>query len=714
MMRITNSMLANDLKRNMNLNLLRMDELQRQLSTNRKINKPSDDPAGVVKALRLRTNLTEGEQYLSNISEAASFMQTMDDSMNSMTEILQKIRELTVKGATGTNDKDANKAIADEIVQLNEQLKMVANATYGSKYIFAGTNVTETPYRDGRWIGNDQTLEVEVGVGVKMPINLKMRDYFMGRMENLDIRSIGADKVFNGLEAKELQEGKYSVDSSILAAAANSATAREAQSYLGSVDRNQSFFYYTEELTDPTDPDSPTKIPTASLGIGTGTGAPPLLNNSGYNASLQLEVKQVKTGVIKGEPRATLTSSTGLTPALQFNEVLSLKDANKNIVAIPNGDLLNHFTYTRYDQALGTGTLNHANLDAGTNTFTFDITNPAKGDTIEWNNLEIASDPPMPTGSKLCTAAGKEYTPIKMVFDGTEWTYDDKSRVTVDIKGHVYDAGSGDYKYVELTNVDIDMETGAGQEMFRITADKFNFENGTPDPNFPEDLVIWNSGSKALAGIDPHNPQIQIGDKTIISCSATRTTDNSQGVDFGYTFLNKNGAELSEKTTEFLFDEGILNDKTSELKFFTLNEETGLTYDGSISLITNTFRETANHNEPSTFDYKSGLFSYVNDLARKVTVGKLPQVGNELAGVDLRQQDILLYRATIGARINRLELQTSRLESTQESYTALLAHYEDANAAEVIMNLKMQENVYQSALAAGARIIQPSLVDFLR
>ncbi|MBP8820353.1 MAG: flagellar hook-associated protein FlgL, partial [Syntrophomonadaceae bacterium] len=45
-MRITNFMLVNDLRRNLNSNLERMDEFQRQLSTGRKINKPSDDPAG--------------------------------------------------------------------------------------------------------------------------------------------------------------------------------------------------------------------------------------------------------------------------------------------------------------------------------------------------------------------------------------------------------------------------------------------------------------------------------------------------------------------------------------------------------------------------------------------------------------------------------------------------------------------------------------------
>ena len=85
----------------------------------------------------------------------------------------------------------------------------------------------------------------------------------------------------------------------------------------------------------------------------------------------------------------------------------------------------------------------------------------------------------------------------------------------------------------------------------------------------------------------------------------------------------------------------------------------------------------------------------------------------KLGDIDDKLDDLLLRRSTIGAKVNRLELQQNRLESTQTSYAGLLGQVEDADIAEVIMNLKMQENVYKASLAAGARIIQPTLVDFL-
>lgn len=177
-MRITSAMMVNDLVRNLNTNTQRLDEFQRQLSTGRKINQPSDNPSGLVKALRLRTALTENDQYLANINEANSFMETTDGALNNINEILQRVRELTVKAGTASNAQDDMQAISTEIEQLKEQLQLVANSTYGSKYVFAGSNVTQAPCDGDNWTGNSRLLETEIGIGVKVALNLDMKDFF--------------------------------------------------------------------------------------------------------------------------------------------------------------------------------------------------------------------------------------------------------------------------------------------------------------------------------------------------------------------------------------------------------------------------------------------------------------------------------------------------------------------------------------------------------
>mgnify|MGYP002411154018 FL=1 len=85
-----------------------------------------------------------------------------------------------------------------------------------------------------------------------------------------------------------------------------------------------------------------------------------------------------------------------------------------------------------------------------------------------------------------------------------------------------------------------------------------------------------------------------------------------------------------------------------------------------------------------------------------------------LSEIDADMNNLLRVRADVGARTNRLELSADRLESDTVNFTKLMSLNEDVDTAETIMNLKNEENVYRASLAGGARIIQPSLVDFLR
>jgi flagellar hook-associated protein 3 FlgL len=78
------------------------------------------------------------------------------------------------------------------------------------------------------------------------------------------------------------------------------------------------------------------------------------------------------------------------------------------------------------------------------------------------------------------------------------------------------------------------------------------------------------------------------------------------------------------------------------------------------------------------------------------------------------QEHILGLTAELGGRQNRLEMLENRYSMDEINYTQMKSDAEDADIAEVIMNLKMAEAVYNAALAAGANIIQPTLMDFLR
>lgn len=85
-----------------------------------------------------------------------------------------------------------------------------------------------------------------------------------------------------------------------------------------------------------------------------------------------------------------------------------------------------------------------------------------------------------------------------------------------------------------------------------------------------------------------------------------------------------------------------------------------------------------------------------------------------LADLDNELGNLLRVRAGLGARMNRVELTANRLEDDNVNFTKLMSKNEDVDIAEAIMKLQNEENVYRASLATGARVIQPSLVDFLK
>ncbi|QSZ27964.1 flagellar hook-associated protein FlgL [Aceticella autotrophica] len=117
------------------------------------------------------------------------------------------------------------------------------------------------------------------------------------------------------------------------------------------------------------------------------------------------------------------------------------------------------------------------------------------------------------------------------------------------------------------------------------------------------------------------------------------------------------------------------------------------------------------------FDVSGGssqLLDMMDKLKTALTAGDHLSVSNMLYNIDKEMENVLAIRADAGAKSNRIDLTKNRLQSDNYNFTTLLSKNEDADMAQVITNLQMDENVYRASLAAGAKIIQPSLIDFLR
>lgn len=178
-MRITNSVLVNNLKNNLSRNIRTLERMQNQLTKGRRINKPSEDPTGMVESLRLASRLRENAQFQDNVQDALGWLNTTDDALGSLTSALQRVYELTIQGANAPLDTDERLAICAEVKQIREEIGVIANTTHGDRYIFGGTNTTEKPYVEGAWQHNATSIQYEIGVGVEIPINLTAEEVFV-------------------------------------------------------------------------------------------------------------------------------------------------------------------------------------------------------------------------------------------------------------------------------------------------------------------------------------------------------------------------------------------------------------------------------------------------------------------------------------------------------------------------------------------------------
>lgn len=145
-MRITNSMLSSNFLYDLNNNLQNMQSLQQQMATNKKINRASDDPLAAAKIIELNTQISQNDQYNTNISETADWLNVTDTTLGQVGNVFQRLNELLISGGgNAAYSPDEKQSIKDEINQNIEQLSQVLNTNYDGKYIFGGTRGTDKP-----------------------------------------------------------------------------------------------------------------------------------------------------------------------------------------------------------------------------------------------------------------------------------------------------------------------------------------------------------------------------------------------------------------------------------------------------------------------------------------------------------------------------------------------------------------------------------------
>lgn len=145
-MRITNNYIQRSALSHLQANLQQVSEAQLQLSTGLKMQQASDDPAGAARAIQVRGSLRALDQYKRNIDDARSKATMEESTLDQLSDLLGRARELAVAQGGDTATAETRKTTAAEVKQLLAQAVTLGNTKYGDQYLFGGTNGAQAPF----------------------------------------------------------------------------------------------------------------------------------------------------------------------------------------------------------------------------------------------------------------------------------------------------------------------------------------------------------------------------------------------------------------------------------------------------------------------------------------------------------------------------------------------------------------------------------------
>ncbi len=138
-MRITNKIMQKNNLANINTNKVYQDKLSTQMSTQKKVNRPSDDPVVAIRALRLRGSVTEVTQYYSkNIPDAESWLSVTEDGLKNLSDIVTNMISQCTKGANGDLTSSDREIILEQLKALSDEVYSTGDADYAGRYVFTG------------------------------------------------------------------------------------------------------------------------------------------------------------------------------------------------------------------------------------------------------------------------------------------------------------------------------------------------------------------------------------------------------------------------------------------------------------------------------------------------------------------------------------------------------------------------------------------------
>ena len=181
-MRVTQFTYYNDFLINQQKDLTRLNKIQTQLASGKKIEYMYDDPVIFTKDLKFQEEINSFKEIKNSASFAKTFANETDTILNDISNTLDSFKTKLIEAANDTNNSVNREAIAKELEGELEHLRDLANTSIDGKYIFSGSAFDKEPIgKDYKYQGNDKTVKAFLGKGVEREYNIDGKSLFLGR-----------------------------------------------------------------------------------------------------------------------------------------------------------------------------------------------------------------------------------------------------------------------------------------------------------------------------------------------------------------------------------------------------------------------------------------------------------------------------------------------------------------------------------------------------
>ncbi len=640
-MRVTNQMIANQVFHNLGRSLDRFMTLQAQMSSGRKIIRPSDDPIGTQKDLRYRQILSEIGQYKKNISSSVNLMSTYDTTLGNISNKLSSAFEAAIGFADDTSESVS--AVHSEVESLYQEILTSINYKLEGRYIYSGFKTDTEPILASsngvEYLGDNGDFQVQIQSGTKVSVNMIGSEVLLDQLKILG-------------EDHDIEVG------------VNASTPLAELNMSGGIDQAPGIFVITDNnlgisvnvdisgMTTVGDLFDPATGVTAQLAAGGINNLTLEYGDEGHN----LKLAATSNGLISDNtPLSNLNNGAGLN---FFESKISIHDASYgiNLEVDLSGAATIGDVRAALDAALAPHGVSTAINAAGTGIDIIDPNGPPPLGLIveDIGSGTIASDLGI-DGEVNDRLFGDDLNPAM------DWV--------------VEESAPG-----ETTAADLGLN--GTFEFARVG------ENLNPLLTLNTEISVLKYGKN----LDLGEIKISQGSRTAyVDLSNPAYTTVSDLIDA----LNNLGLDIEASINDA--QTGIQVVPTIDSQSLKI-EEVG---DGRAA------HQLGIFGSPDVMGSMLILLDAMNsedrDTAREM-----------IDNIDLGLTSILNRRAEVGSIVNRLETTDSQLSDLDYSFTKLLSETEDADLTKLVSDLAMQENSYRAALIASSKIIQPSLMDFLR